>query len=183
MPTVLHSIYQLRVSLKGVRPPIWRRLLVPSSIKLPKLHLVLQIAMGWSDAHLHQFLRGAERYGAPDPYNANVRREDEVRLNALLREEGDKIDYEYDFGDGWRHEIKLEEILPFDTGQRLPVCLKGSRACPPEDCGGPHAYRQLLDLIADELDDEYPELRDWLPGGFDPELFDLKTINAALRRL
>jgi hypothetical protein len=183
VPTILHRIYQLRITLRGIRPPIWRRLLVPSSIKLPLLHETLQVAMGWTDSHLHHFIQAGVRYGSPDPYDAGVRNERDVRLNALLSGEGEKLLYEYDFGDGWQHEIKLEKILPYETTQRLPLCLKGSRACPPEDCGGPYGYVRLLDVLADELDDEYAELRDWLPEDFDSEQFDLKAVNAALRLL
>lgn len=181
MPTTLHQTYQLKITLKHIRPPIWRRVLVPSTIKLPDLHTTLQIAMGWTDSHLHQFIQGRRSYGVPDPeFPSSTRSEREVRLNALLADEGDRLDYEYDFGDGWAHEIRLEKILPFDPRQKLPVCLKGSRACPPEDCGGPPGYLELLRLAADALD-ENAEVFEWLPSDFDSEYFDIDAVNAALR--
>lgn len=181
MPTTLHQTYQLKITLKHIRPPIWRRVLVASTIKLPDLHAALQIAMGWTDSHLHQFIQGRRIYGVPDPeFPSATRSERDVRLNALLAGEGDRLDYEYDFGDGWAHEIRLEKILPFDPRQKLPVCLKGNRACPPEDCGGPTGYQELLRLAADALDDN-AEVFEWLPMDFDPEYFDIDAVNAALR--
>lgn len=182
MPTALHKTYQIKIALRHVRPPVWRRLLVPSTIKLPALHETLQIAMGWSDTHLHQFVKGNRCFGIPEPgFPADVQDERKVRLDALLSVEGDVIDYEYDLGDGWRHAITLEKILPFDPRQRLPLCLKGARACPPEDCGGPWGYRALLRLGDDALDEVDAEVFDWLPPDFDPEYFDASAVNMALR--
>lgn len=181
MPTPLRQTYQIKITLKHIRPPIWRRLLVPSTIKLPVLHQTLQIAMGWSDMHLHHFVQGRRCFGVADPeYPSSVKDERNVRLDALLLDAGDRVDYEYDFGDGWAHTITLEKVLPFDPQVRLPVCLKGARACPPEDCGGPWGYRELLKMADDSLDDLDAEVFDWLPADFDPEYFGAAAVNALL---
>jgi hypothetical protein len=130
-------VYQLKITLKGSRPPIWRRLQVLSDTTLAQMHRILQCVMDWEDAHLSQFVVSGIMYGDPgllgelDAADART-----VPLATLgLREKG-KCLYEYDFGDRWEHELLVEKILPRDEGKRYPVCLTGKRACPPEDCGG-----------------------------------------------
>jgi hypothetical protein len=131
------SICQFKATLKGIRPPIWRRFQVPNDITLYKLHLVLPDVMGWFNSHLYQFVIHGTCYGDPDldfEPGANARR---VRLWQVLPQPKTRFLYEYDFGDGWQHEVVLEKVLPPVEGVRYPVCLEGARACPPEDCGGP----------------------------------------------
>ncbi len=180
----LREIYQLKVTLKGVKPPIWRRFLVSSSIKLPELHDILQVVMGWNNAHLHAFIANSMIYTLPDPMMDSDYGDDEtpVRLSTLLRQTSDKLRYEYDFGDGWRHEIVLEKILPFSAEQPLPFCLKGKRACPPEDCGGIWGYQDLLQVLQDPEHEEHQTLLEWLPENFDPEYFSAEDINAIFHR-
>jgi len=134
--------YRIEVSLLDVKPPIWRRVVVPGGWHLGKVHDVVQAAFGWTDSHLHEFERGERRWGMPDPdWDTGVQREATIRLYEIVPEVGDRLTYTYDFGDGWRHSLLLEELLP---PQRAAVCLEGRRACPPEDCGGPCGYEELL---------------------------------------
>lgn len=178
-------IYQLKISLKHTKPPIWRRVLVSSGIELEDLHGVIQEAFGWTNSHMHQFvvgrtcyLREADNDGFMPMFDEDSRG---VRLDSILRKEKDKIDYEYDFGDSWMHQILLEKILPADSSQSLPVCIKGKRACPPEDCGGIYGYFHLLETLSGPDSDEKDELLDWIGVPIDPEAFDLDECNARLR--
>lgn len=175
------TIYQIKITLKHVRPPIWRRLLVPADIKLGKLHRILQATMGWTDSHMHAFRQGMEQYGVPSrEFPGMFRDERNVRLDQLIGV-GDKLIYEYDFGDGWEHEIKVEKILPAEKGKRYPTCLAGKRACPPEDCGGPWGYVQLLEILRNPGHEEYEDMREWAGSDVDPEEFDLDDVDGALK--
>lgn len=179
------TVHQIKVTLKGIRPPIWRRLQVPSDIRLSELHDVIQVAMGWTDSHLHQFSDGRNDYGAPmdvgfdDPDTLNEAR---YRLDQVAPKPKDKLIYEYDFGDGWTHEILVEKVLPIDPAATYPVCLTGKRACPPEDCGGIWGYAQLLETLADPENPEYEEMKEWA-GEIDPDHFDLAATNRRLKGL
>jgi hypothetical protein len=179
--TTLRAIYRIKVTLKGIRPPIWRRLLVSNSLKLSEFHKVLQSAMGWRDIHLHQFIVGQQNYGllnidGPDD-TLNERR---YTLGDLLKAEQDCLLYEYDFGDGWQHQVVLEKIMPFELHIALPQCLKGKRACPPEDVGGPWGYREFLEVLGDPGHPQHGEMLGWVGGAFDPEAFDAAGINQRL---
>jgi len=181
----LRSIYQLKVTLNGSKPPIWRRILAPSNINLASFHVVLQIVMGWSDSHLHQFISGSTMYGIPDDesggdYGFEINNENEYNLSQLLRKEKDSLIYEYDFGDGWEHKIILEKVLPHDTSLDVPRCIKGKRTCPPEDCGGIWGYQDLIEIINDTSHPEHEEMLEWLGGDFDPEYFDVNETNEIL---
>jgi hypothetical protein len=174
-------VYQIKVTLKGVKPPIWRRVQVRSDITLKVLHRVLQLAMGWHDAHLHAFNIKGESYGDPeDEFGLD---EKKFRLNRLNLEEKDKFIYEYDFGDDWVHEILLEKILPVDEKTQYPICLKGKRSCPLEDSGGPWGYMDLLDIISDPDHPDYEESIEWVPKDFDSEMFDADQINWRLKAI
>ena len=178
----LRSIFQLKVTLKGLQPPVWRRLQVASTDSLEDFHLVLQIAMGWADEHLHQFVKGRDYYGEPnEEYDTGILDEADYRLEHVFNKVKDKIIYEYDFGDGWVHEIVLEKILPFAIDVTLPVCVKGSNACPPEDIGGVGGYKMFLETISDPSHPEYEEMLEWIGGGFDSTHFDLAETNDLLR--
>ncbi len=178
------SIYQLKVTLKGIRPPIWRRIQVPGDINLGKLHRILQVVMGWSDSHLHLFTSGGMEFGVPDrEFGMETRNERTARLSQVVRGEKSKIVYEYDFGDSWEHVVLVEKILPPDPSVRYPTCLKGKRACPPEDCGGVWGYADLLEALADPKHEQHQEMRRWIGGDFDPEAFDLDAVNRQLQQL
>jgi len=179
MATKTHaSTYQIKVTLADSKPPIWRRLLVPSTITLAKLHDILQIAMGWDDYHLHQFIARDQYYGVPNPeYDDEMKNEARVKLSGVLQQEKDTMVYEYDFGDGWNHKIVLEKVLPHDPNISLPRCTAGKRACPPEDCGGVWGYADFLEIIGDPNHPEHKEMLDWVGGEFDPEHFDIAEVN------
>ncbi len=178
-------VYRLRVELLEIKPLIWRRLLVPADIKLPKLHQCLQLAMGWTNSHLHQFRVGDIHYGVPDPEwpELQMRDERQVRLCDLVGEVQREIVYEYDFGDGWEHRIVLEQTEPANEFMSYPLCTAGERACPPEDVGGVPGYEEFLKIIGNPKHKEYGQSLLWAGGGaFDPEGFDLNAVNRALRR-
>ena len=176
-------IYQLKITLKHVRPPIWRRFLVESDMKFSDLHKVIQTVMGWTNTHLHAFRIGSNTYALPDK-ESMMRDVDsrKVRLNETIRSEGQKFLYEYDFGDGWEHTIVLEKIVPRDLKLKYPICLAGKRSCPPEDCGGPWGYGDLLKILKDPTDKQYDEYQEQVGEYFDPEEFDLPFINEQLRK-
>lgn len=181
----LQSLYQIKVSLKGSKPPIWRRLLVHSSMNLNAFHEVIQISMGWQNSHLHQFEKDGILYGMVDDEFENVfgpEPEDETqyKLSDLLKSEQESLDYEYDFGDGWGHKVVLEKILPFDSSSEVAACIKGKRACPPEDCGGIWGYENLLGIISDSEHPEHKEMMQWLGDEFDPEHFCPDETNRLL---
>jgi len=174
-------IYQIKVTLQGVKPPVWRRLLVPGSISLRKLHDILQVALGWTDSHLYLFEFQGQTYGVPDPDFANDMRSDaRVPLDQALVREKDAMIYEYDFGDGWRHKIVLEKIVHPTPETRVPLCIAGARACPPEDCGGIWGYANLLEAIADPSHPERAAMLEWLGDEFDPAHFSVEEVNAIL---
>jgi hypothetical protein len=178
------EIYQLKVTLLGTRPPIWRRLLVPSDLNLTQLHDVLQVAMGWQDGHLHEFRTGGRRFGPPDPEDQfmadDVGDERKVRVLAIFGRTGAKAIYTYDFGDTWEHSIVLEKLLPANPNMIYPICTDGRLACPPEDCGGIPGFYHLLDVLRDPTHEEHQELRDWVDGDYDPEAFSIEAVNRIL---
>ncbi len=184
----LRQSYQIKVLLADIKPPIWRRLVVDSRVPLDALHDVIQVSMGWTDSHMHQFVdRDGVTYSEPydDNFAPSFGRkmidESAVLLNEVLKNEKDWLKYEYDFGDGWEHKIILEKIMPQKKSQLPIVCIKGKRACPPEDCGGPWGYKHMLEqLAAPEDDEEYAELLEWLGDDFEPENFDLQETNQIL---
>ncbi|NGO73788.1 plasmid pRiA4b ORF-3 family protein [Streptomyces boncukensis] len=173
------SILQIKVTLADIRPPIWRRLQVPAGLTLARLHLVIQTAMGWEDYHMHLFATPAGDYGRPDS-ELGHRNEAKVPLHAVAPAAGDKICYTYDFGDGWEHVIEVEKVLPRESDATYPHCLTGRRACPPEDCGGPWGYGELLAALADPKHEQHDELTEWIGGSFDPDHLDIDDINKQL---
>ena len=180
------TIFQFKVALKGIRPPIWRRIQVANDITFYHLHRILQEVMGWYDAHLHQFDIGGwqitDAETLADSWDDGSD-EQKTRLGEQIGREGQKMRYEYDFGDSWEHELLLEKILPAEPGVHYPRCLKGKRACPPEDCGGPWGYEALLEALADADHEEHESYLEWVGDDFDPEEFDLEEINDALSSL
>lgn len=176
------TTYDLKVTLRDIRPMIWRRLRVPSDIRLGDLHAVVQVAFGWEDCHLHQFVVGRAVYGPPDPDGFDRRTQSEdVRLDQVARAKS-KLLYEYDFGDSWRHDIVVERVQPATAATLDITCLAGRRAGPPEDSGGPWGYADVL-ASSDSDDPEDEERREWLGPNWDPELFDLKAVNVRLASL
>lgn len=183
------TTYQLRVALRGAKPPIWRRLLVSPAMRLSRLHDALQLVMGWDDAHLHMFVKGQRRYSLPNPWLDDVGPDGRSRfldarkhrIEEILIREKDWIQYQYDFGDKWYHRVTLQKILLRDPSVRLPVCLSGRRQCPPEDSGGIWRFRHMLTVLADPNHEEYEEIAEWMDPDFDPEAFSVHAVNEALR--
>ncbi|MEO8357809.1 MAG: plasmid pRiA4b ORF-3 family protein [Chloroflexota bacterium] len=178
------QVYQLKLTLDRVKPPIWRRLLVKEDINLLTLHEIIQRAMGWDDYHLHMFTIAGQIFGdeEDDEFgDLGTKNEARYKLNKLGLEEKSKFKYEYDFGDSWQHTILVEKIVPSEKGVHYPVCLTGKRACPPEDVGGVWGYENFLKAITDPNHKEHDEYLEWLGGSFDPEEFDLDAVNELLR--
>lgn len=175
-------VYQIKVTLQGIRPPIWRRIQVRGGITLARLHDVLQVVMGWSDSHLHQFIVDGVYYGVPDPeWGLEIKSERGIRVAQALPQVKSRLVYEYDFGDSWTHELVVEKILSPEDGVRYPRCLTGKFACPPEDVGGIWGYVEFLEAIHDPQHTDHEMLTEWIGGPFDPEEFDLEAVNEALR--
>jgi hypothetical protein len=177
----------LKITLRGLRPPVWRRVRVSANSTLRMLHLVIQAAMGWQDYHLHEFEAGGRRYGEPDddpwPGDAPTFNESNVKLGKLIERGVKRFRYVYDFGDDWEHEIVVEKVEPLDPEQPYPSLVTGKRACPPEDCGGVYGYLHLLEVLADPSDEEHAELSEWVGGPPDPEHFDLGATKRDLAHL
>ncbi|MBD3221921.1 plasmid pRiA4b ORF-3 family protein [bacterium] len=174
MPTIL----RIKVELEHIAPAIWRRIEVPSEASFWDLHVAIQDAMGWEDRHLHAFEFGDPgdrqlRLGLPDPDGwENITAGWRRKVRRLLAHPGDTCLYRYDYGDDWEHAVLLEGILLADPDQRYPRCIAGERRCPPEDCGGPPGYADLLAALADPDDPEHASTVAWTGGRFDPEEFD-----------
>ncbi len=180
------KIYQIKISLKGFSPKIWRRILVHPDLFLPDFHKIIQTTMGWENYHLHQFIANGIEFtqkSEDDDWWDNVKSVDyeNVKISDLLVEEKDKIIYEYDFGDGWEHDIVLEKILPVESGVKYPICIGGKNNCPPEDVGGVSGYAYMLEVLSNPKHEEYEMFIEWLGGPFDPEYFDKNEINELLQ--
>lgn len=180
-------LYQLKIALQWSKPPIWRRVLVRSDMKLNRLHDAIQTVMPWTNSHLHQFVLGRVCYGTSDPELADMGGEtlDERRYTVADLAPGakKKFIYEYDFGDGWVHEVTVEKVLPPDASFKHPACLGGANACPPDDCGGIPGYEHLLEVLADPRHPEHGEMKEWLGGEWDAAQFDVDAANQALKSL
>lgn len=181
------KIYQIQIALQGSKPKIWRRVLIPSDLLLSEFHMIIQITMGWTNSHLHHFIQDRTFY--------TVRRQDDdwwdemnnvdykkIKISDLLQKEKEKIIYEYDFGDGWEHDIVLEKIVPIDNQSKYPICLAGKMNCPPEDCGGVWGYSDMLEVLQDPEHENYESYIEWIGEEFDPEYFDKNEVNILLRQ-
>ncbi len=176
--------YQLKITLRDCKPSIWRRIVVRADMKLDRLHQVIQIAMGWTDSHLHQFVSGGDCYGPPDREgDAEMLNEKRYTVADLAPTVKARFAYEYDFGDSWEHEVLLERILPPETAFKHPVCLGGANACPPEDCGGTYGYAEFVNAMADPEHEEHEQMEEWIGGPWDATRFSLEDTNAVLKRI
>jgi hypothetical protein len=199
--------YQIKVTLQYSKPPIWRRLLVSPDTRLDELHVILQVAMPWANSHLHSFMqrfkrrdptrqeqnammtgkgpvdwdaiRGVRVFSDPDFELDEVNDESKARLDQILLQPKDKLFYEYDFGDGWQHEIMLEKVVPVEAGDRLPRCVAGRLNCPPDDSGGLYGYYEMLEALKDPDHEGHEDAVEWL-GDFDPAHFDPAEVNDGL---
>jgi hypothetical protein len=185
-PSAPPKVFQMKVTLQDSKPPIWRRILVGDNLTLERFHILLQIVMGWSDSHLHAFRLGGQTFGRPEDDETGMlemKNERKYKLSQFHFDEGANFVYEYDFGDGWGHKIVIEKVLPFSADLQVPVCIKGKRACPPEDIGGVWGYVDFLEAIADPDHPEHEDMLEWVGDDFDPEEFNLDGINTALKAL
>lgn len=182
------AVYQLKVSLLYSEPLIWRRIQVPGSMTLARLHEVIQLCMGWTDTHLHQFMIGNSFYAPPDDEDdwSEIKTLDEAgyMLRDLEVDMRQRCMYEYDFGDGWQHKIDIEKVIaPGEKPPKHPVLLAGERACPPEDVGGPPGYEDFLAAISDPENEDYERMRNWCGPDFDPDFFEMDEINKILKKM
>ncbi|MDR1411992.1 MAG: plasmid pRiA4b ORF-3 family protein, partial [Spirochaetaceae bacterium] len=186
-PEQPRQIYVLRASIAEIRPQIWRKLSVPGGCTLGDLHWILQAAFGWDNDHMHSFTVNSEEYGmtgsdfgSGDDYD--VTDEDDVCLDDLELQPKQKFTYLYDFGDSWKHDISVSQIVPGgleDKGTERPRCLGGQRAGPLEDSGGPWGYMDMIEILKDPSHERYEEFHEWA-GDRDPEYFDPEQVNARL---
>jgi hypothetical protein len=179
------SIYCLKIALIAVTPQIWRRIEVDAATPLSKLRRILLDAMGWEHCHLHRFVVGDTVYGVKDPEEGGSPYDEWLdERNSTLRKISPHVKssfmFEYDFGDRWKHRITVETIGKSVSGIIYPRCIAGKNACPPEDCGGPYGYAELLEIAADSSHPEHEERKEWLGDDFDPKAFDLNKVNIRL---
>lgn len=187
------AAYVVRLDLDDVKPPIWRRLRLASDLTLDEVHDIIQLAMGWQDCHLHHFVMGPDTRDLRRPHflapfdieeGEEGVPEADVRLDQVLGKAGHRLFYEYDFGDGWWHTLKLEKVEPWVDGDPEASCIAGRRACPPEDLGGPRMVEALGDWLAGRTEGYDPDwvrqVLDWLPEGYDPGVFSVEDVNDAL---
>jgi hypothetical protein len=184
-------IYQFKITLQEIKPPIWRRIQVPANYSFWDLHVAVQDAMGWLDCHLHAFRIHKKptdemiEIGIPgdEMDDDKILPGWEIPIRDYFREPGESVPYEYDFGDGWNHAILLEGIFLKETSARYPRCIGGERACPPEDCGSVPGYYHLLKVIGNPKHKEYEDFISWLKGHaknyypYDPEKFEPEKVH------
>ncbi|HKI17674.1 MAG TPA: plasmid pRiA4b ORF-3 family protein [Isosphaeraceae bacterium] len=180
------DVYQIKITLRDIQPPIWRRIQVPDCT-LGELHEIIQTAMGWEHSHMHQFIINNQYYGetALDEMDLDMDMEDEngIRLRQIVKGSGKaRIVYEYDFGDSWEHEILFEKTVKPEPKINYPRCVDGARACPPEDCGGSWGYADFLAAISNPKHESHRDMKEWIGGSFDPEKFSVDKVNQELGR-
>jgi pRiA4b ORF-3-like protein len=188
MRTQNTSIYQFKITLLGTEPAIWRRFQVSSNLSLAQFHGVIQAVMGWSDYHLHEFRIGQYRFGITDPGDDSLQKsgwrdETTARLVDVFGESVREAEYLYDFGDHWLHKLAFEIALQPEPAVPYPICVDGDFHCPPEDCGGPGGFYDMLKIIRNPNHEEYQETMEWLGRPFSPEAFSVYEVNQRLAGL
>lgn len=178
---------QIKITLRGSKPPIWRRFVVPATIPLDILHHVIQVVMGWGNSHLHEFEIGGEEYTEHEREGIDLEAggydEREFRLYSVISGAKAKFTYLYDFGDSWDHTLLIEKLLTAESEPKPFVCVAGKGACPPEDCGGIWGYYNLLEVLGNPKHTDYAETKEWMGDEFDPNAFDLDAVNRSLAKL
>jgi hypothetical protein len=179
-------IYEVKVTLLGIQPPVWRRLHVPATYSFWDLHLAIQDSMGWLNSHLHEFLvvpaarRRSLRIGVPDdnafPGDEPILPSWDIPITKYLSARRNQAAYNYDFGDDWQHSVLVESVLPALPGTAYPACVDGRRRCPPEDIGGVPGYEQFLTAVRDPNHEEHESYLNWVGGSYDPEAFEAKAV-------
>jgi hypothetical protein len=179
------TVFQIKMTLKGIDPPIWRRIQT-KDCTLEEIHALIQVTMGWEFEHLYRFNIGGVEYADLDMMNEEeIEDACDTTLGEILppRNRRPRFHYEYDFGDNWIHQLIVEEQILPEKGVKYPFCVAGQRACPPEDCGGPWSYTDFVETISNLDHRRHEETLEWLGGVFDPERFDLEAVNGELRRM
>lgn len=177
------KVYQLKITLKYIEPPIWRRVLVMDDITFNKLHRIIQESFGWDDYHLFEFRYKNIPISLPEKVGRwTVKDAEIIKLNDFIKKEG-KFRYIYDYGDNWEHEIVVEKILNREIGEQYPKCIDGERHCPPEDAGGASGYENILEIIKDPDNPEYEDTIEWLGEDFDPEFLSIEDVNRILKKM
>jgi hypothetical protein len=175
-------LFQFKITLVGMKPPIWRRIQV-QDCALGEFHDIIQVVMGWENCHMHQFIIDGERYSTPLPadFDLDFKNEKKMRLSQIVPKSGKKVRfrYEYDFGDGWLHEIAFEKFAEPEDKSKYPRCVDGARSGPPEDVGGVWGYEELLEALADPKHERHDEFMEWC-GEWDAENFAVESVNKAL---
>lgn len=176
------KILQLKISIDGTKPPVWRRILIEGNATFFELHNAIQNAVGWTDSHLHEFIVAGAKIAPKreEPENTPDFDSKKTMLSQFLEKEGRTILYVYDFGDDWLHKIKVEKILAKEKGKKYPVCIDGAMNCPPEDCGGVWGYENFKKAISNKKHSEHKEMLDWVGGYFDQKEFDTEETNVRL---
>jgi len=185
LATRTDTVFQIKMTLKGIEPPIWRRIQT-KDCTLEELHALIQVTMGWEFEHLYRFNIGGVEYADLDmTSDEDVGDACDTMLSEVLpvQNRRPRFQYEYDFGDNWIHQLIVEERFPPEKGVKYPICLAGQRACPPEDCGGPWSYPDFVKEVSNPDHRSHEETLEWVGGEFDPERFDLEALNNALRRM
>lgn len=174
----------LRIELRYVEPTIYRTIVVPSRITLPKLHVTILQAMGWLGGHLHEFIINHTHYGVPDPDypDTDVQNQNRIRLDKTLGLSG-QFEYLYDYGDYWLHQILVLDVIHVEGPLNSPWCLDGANACPPEDVGGEPGYTEFLQAMSDSDHPDHSDATQWYGGPFDPTAFDLQEVNERLMQI
>ena len=177
------TVYQFKITLQDIQPPVWRRIRVPASYTFWDLHIAIQDVMGWTDSHLHEFVIKNPKtgrminIGLPDEdFGRTVSEGWKKKIADFFIPANPAAEYSYDFGDDWRHAVVLEDILPQQKDIDYPLCVDGARACPPEDCGGSHGYEDFLEIIMDPDHEEYESMLEWAGDEFHPEHFDCTEV-------
>jgi len=182
----MNDIIQLKITLQGTKPVIWRRILVDKSTKFSQFHNIILATMGWYGGHLYEFSVPGLRIGEPhtddEGWGDELVDASKMTLNSLISDRKIKFKYIYDFGDCWEHLIKVEKFWEKIEGIKYPFCIDGELNCPPEDCGGVWGFYNLLETIKDKTHPEHKEMLKWVDGHFDEEYFDKESINAKLQQ-
>jgi hypothetical protein len=186
-PTAPQSIHQLHVALLDVTPVIRRRLWIPGNLKISKLDRVKQEAFGWTNSHLHEFRIAGDRYGMTEiesiDGDEDLKSDKKITVAKVLPDSVKEFEYEYDFGDGWRHRVVVEGTMAATRYNDWPLCLSGENACPPEGIGDPGGFEDFMQSMADHEEDDHFENWNWHSGPFVPKGFDVNTINTRIRKL
>ncbi len=179
------AIFQIKMTLKGIDPPIWRRIQT-KDCTLEELHALIQVTMGWEFEHLYRFNIGGVEYADLDMMNdEDIEDAASVMLSEVLpaQHRRPRFQYEYDFGDNWIHQLIVEERFLAEKGVKYPICVAGQRACPPEDCGGPWSYSDFVEQVSNPNHRRHEETLEWVGGEFDPARFDLEAVNNELQSM